>query len=159
MPALRAIERPTNGIEADLKTFLCERYWLPGTDYPFCADVFHALGLTGDDCHEFMNDFSDLFQVDLTDYVWPKYHLDEEEALDVRSALRPLMRFAGLKAKPLNRDLLPLSIDHLLRVAELHRWVDPEPGDQAEVEAGIGRSFARFSARLKAGGIPRRQRR
>lgn len=155
MPALRAVNSKPNGIQSDLKMFLCERYWLPATDFPHCTDVFHALGMTGDDCHEFMNDFAELFSVDLTDYVWPKFHLGEDEALDVRSALRPLMRLAGLKTQPLNRDLVPVSIEHLERVAELGRWIDPDPTEFSGVDGGLGRTLTRFSARLRAGGVPR----
>lgn len=154
MVALRAVENSTNGLEADLRRFLCERYWLPATEHPFCQDLFHALGLKGDDCHEFMNDFAELFHVDLTDYIWPKFHLGEDEALDVRAALRPLMRFAGLKTQPLNRDLVPISIDHLRHVAQLGHWVDPDIV-MNDVTGGISRSIARFSSRLKAGGVPR----
>lgn len=155
MTALRAVETSANAQTLELKRFLCERYWLPATDYPLCPDVFHALGLKGDDCHEFMTDFAEIFQVDLTEYVWPNYHLAEDEALDVRAALRPLMRFAGLKTQPLNRDLIPISIEHLQKVALLGRWFDAEVEEDLPLEGGIGRSIARFSSRLKAGGVPR----
>ena len=155
MAALRAIDTPIPLEDSDIRRFLCERYWLPVSDFPLCGDVFHALGLSGDDCHEFMNDFAEMFKVDLADYVWPKFHLGEAEALDVRAALRPLMRMAGLKTQPLNRDLVPISIDHLQSVAKAGRWSDPQPQDQSDGEGSIGRSFSRFSARLRAGGVPR----
>jgi len=161
MAAVQKLDLSAPVTQTDIKRFLCERYWLPEHDYPLCNDLFHALGLTGDDCHEFMNDFSALFSVDLSDYVWPKFHLGEEEAQDVRSALRPLMRLAGLKTQPLNRDLIPISIDHLIRVARARRWIDPDPAE-AETDApstSLSRSLQRFSARLRAGGIPRRPRR
>ena len=155
MAALRAIDTPIPIEDSEIRRFLCERYWLPSTDFPLCGDIFHALGLSGDDCHEFMNDFAEMFKVDLSDYVWPKYHLGEAEAMDVRAALRPLMRMAGLKTQPLNRDLVPISIDHLQVVSKAGRWIDPVPQDKSDGEGSLGRSFSRFSARLRAGGVPR----
>jgi|GEM_PF-1156838 len=152
--AIRPI--PAESLTHLIRRFLCERYWLPVTDYPLCGDVFTALGITGDDCHEFMENFSLSFNVDLTDFVWPRYHLSEAEAQDVRALLRPLLRLAGLKMQPMNRDLIPISIDHLQLVAELGRWVDPDPHAEGGLRrAGLSRSLSRFSARLKAGGIPR----
>lgn len=159
MTALRSLPVSQQAEFASLKQFLCTRYWLPEADFPLCSDIFHALRITGDDCHEFMSDFSVLFEVDLTDYVWPKYHLAEAEAMDVRAALRPLMRFAGLKAQPLNRDLVPISIDHLLHIISRKRWIDPEPGEWSQTHAGLARTITRFSSRLRAGGVPRIQRR
>jgi len=159
MVAVHRIDSTAPAAYHQLKKFLCERYWLPDTDYPLCVDIFHALGLTGDDCHEFMTDFSNLFSIDLTDYIWPNYHLAEDEAQDVRAALRPLMRMAGLKTQPLNRDLIPISIDHLLLVIEQRRWFDPLPAEREKSESSLSRSLARFSARLRAGGVPRTQRR
>ena len=159
MTALRSVSTGDSQLFAALRQFLCTRYWLPDGDFPLCGDVFNALRLSGDDCHEFMHDFSNEFDVDLTDYVWPQYHLAEDEAMDVRAALRPLMRMAGLKTQPLNRDLVPISIDHLLHVVQMKRWVAPSIDDLAETHAGLSRSIQRFSARLRAGGVPRRQRR
>ena len=155
MAALRAIDTPIPIEDSEIRRFLCERYWLPSTDFPLCGDIFHALGLSGDDCHEFMNDFAEMFKVDLSDYVWPKYHLGEAEAMDVRAALRPLMRMAGLKTQPLNRDLVPISIDHLQLIAQAGRWSDPADHEATDGHGSLGRSFTRFSARLRAGGIPR----
>lgn len=159
MTALRSVSAGESQLIIALKTFLCVRYWLPDGDFPLCSDVFHALRMSGDDCHEFMTDFSTEFAVDLTDYVWPRYHLAEDEAMDVRAALRPLMRMAGLKTQPLNRDLVPISIDHLLYVAQTGRWVEPEIDEMSDTPTGLSRSIQRFSSRLRAGGVPRRQRR
>lgn len=155
MVALRDVSyvKPSS---SELKDFLCTRYWLPLVDYPLCGDIFDALGMTGSDCHDFMENFAVAFNVDLSDYIWPKYHLSESEAQDVRAVLRPLMRFAGLKTKPLNRDLVPISIDHLLQVAEHGRWIDPA-GRNADGEGrvGLSRNLTRFGAKLRAGGVPK----
>jgi len=156
MGALRNVARERDEVEIGMRRFLCGRYWLPPTDYPLCADVFSALGLVGSDCHDFMEGFSVTFNVDLADYVWPNYHLSESEAQDVRSVLRPLMRLAGLTTRPLDRDLIPISIDHLLQVARSGRWSDPQGGNaEGETRLSVSRSFTRFSARLRAGGVPR----
>lgn len=157
MSALRSISREIPGNEQELRRFLCSRYWLPAADFPLCGDVFSALGLSGDDCHDFMENFAVIFNVDLSDYVWPRFHLSESEAQDVRAVLRPLMRMAGLKTQPLNRDLVPISIDHLLHVAEAGRWLEPTAltGD-GDGRVSVGRSISRFGSRLRAGGVPRR---
>ena len=159
MSALRSISREIPGNEQELQRFLCARYWLPAADFPLCGDVFSALGLSGDDCHDFMENFAVIFNVDLSEYVWPRFHLSESEAQDVRTVLRPLMRMAGLKTQPLNRDLVPISIDHLLYVAQTGRWVEPEIDEMSDTPTGLSRSIQRFSSRLRAGGVPRRQRR
>lgn len=157
MPALRDVSRELNGVEPAVCRFLCERYWLPRTEFPLCADLFSALGLVGSDCHDFMEAFALVFNVDLADFVWPSYHLSESEAQDVKAVLRPLMRFAGLKTQPLNRDLIPISIDHLTEVARRGRWFDPEGKNAAgETRIGMSRSLTRFGARLRAGGVPRK---
>jgi len=156
MSAVREVLIQTDSLTTQMRGFLCARYWLPETDFPLCGDIFHALGISGDDCHDFMDNFSLEFKVDLTEYIWPNYHLSESEAQDVRSVLRPLMRLAGLKTQPLNRDLRPISIDHLLHVAELGHWVDPTADSTAE-HVGISRNFSRFGAKLRAGGVPKRQ--
>lgn len=158
MSALRSVSREISHLDLELRRFLCARYWLPEADFPLCGNVFSALGLTGDDCHEFMENFAVIFNVDLSDYVWPQYHLSESEAQDVRAVLRPLMRLAGLKTRPLNRDLVPISIDHLLTVARAGHWSEPagSAGD-GEPRVGLSRNFSRFGSRLRAGGVPRRQ--
>lgn len=157
MSALRSVLRETSVRDIELRRFLCSRYWLPEADFPLCGDIFAALGLTGDDCHEFMENFAVVFNVDLSDYIWPQYHLSESEAQDVRAVLRPLMRLAGLKARPLNRDLVPISIDHLLSVAEAGRWSEPTPVTaDGDGRVGISRNLSRFGSRLRAGGVPRR---
>jgi hypothetical protein len=148
-PAIRILQ--------DLQTFLCARYWLPKADFPLCSDVFGALGLRGDDCHDFMENFSVAFSIDLTDYIWPRYHLAEEEAQDVRAVLRPFMRMAGLKTQPLNRDLVPISVDHLFQVAQRGAWFDPAAEEPQR--PGLTRNISRFGARLRAGGLPRKLRR
>lgn len=140
----------------DLRVFLCERYWLPPPEFPLCGDVFRALRISGDDCQEFMNEFSEAFDIDLYEFVWPKYHLGENEALDVRAALRPLRRFAGIRTQPLDRDLIPISIEHLLQVTERGAWFDPEFPEDAP-KATISMSLTRIGARLRAGGVPKRR--
>ena len=158
MSALRSVLREASVLDLELRRFLCARYWLPEADFPLCGNVFSALGLTGDDCHEFMENFAVVFNVDLSDYVWPLYHLSESEAQDVRAVLRPLMRLAGLKTQPLNRDLVPISIDHLLTVAQSGHWTEPtQEATDGDVRVGISRNLSRFGSRLKAGGVPRRQ--
>lgn len=157
MLRLCSVATPGTQREADLKKFLCARYWLPESDFPLCGDVFRALGITGDDCQEFMSDLAEVFNLDLYEFVWPKFHLGENEAMDVRAALRPLRRFVGIRTQPMDRDLIPISIDHLVQVVETGVWFDPVPqvgGDQAS----IGQSITRIGARLRSGGIPRRQR-
>ena len=155
MLRLCSVATPGSQREADLRKFLCRRYWLPESDFPLCSDLFRALGMTGDDCHEFMNDLAETFNLDLADFVWPKYHLGESEAMDVRAALRPLRRFAGIRTQPLDRDLIPLSIDHLSQVIEHGAWFDPDVVEAAD-NASISQSITRLSAKLRAGGVPRR---
>ena len=156
MLRLCSVTAPESHREADLRKFLCRRYWLPETDFPLCGDLFHALGLAGDDCHEFMNDLAETFNLDLADFIWPKYHLSESETMDVRAALRPIRRFAGIRTKPLDRDLIPISIDHLSQVISFGSWFDPERIELQE-DATISQTIARLSSKLKAGGVPRRQ--
>lgn len=159
MSALPSTIHPQRARDAEMQHFLCERYWLPATDFPNCPDIFHALGISGSDCHDFMELYSNLFAVDLSDFIWPKFHLSESESQDVRRVLRPVMRLAGLKTQPLNRDLIAISIDHLLQVAAHGLWFDPADVAPSERAAGMGRSLTRFSARLRAGGVPKTPRR
>lgn len=140
-----------------MSAFLCERYWLPPADYPHCSDVFRTLGISGSDCDDFMELFAATFNVDLAEFIWPKFHLSESEAQDVRRVLRPFMRLAGLKTQPLNRDLIPISIEHLLAVAEHGEWFDPQETNEKPVR--LSRGLTRFHARLRAGGVPKTQRR
>lgn len=145
---------PATNLMDGLRAFLCDRYWLAIEEFPLCSDIFSALRLSGDDCHDFMENFADAFDVDLIDYQWARYHLAEEEAQDVRAMLRPLMRLAGLKKRPVNRDLLPISIDHLLKTCNDGVWSDPE---MVETEkAALARNIVRFGARLRVGGLPRK---
>jgi hypothetical protein len=156
MLRLCSVPKPRSVIETELEAYLCDKYWLPRSDFPLCSDIFGALGLSGDDCHEFMNGIANTFDVDLAEFIWPKYHLGESETLDVSAAMRPLRRFIGLRAQPLDRDLTPISIDHLLHVIELGEWADPESHAAAE-SPSLGRKFERMHARFRAGGVPRRR--
>lgn len=151
-----ATTRDPSHEETLLRTYLCDRYWLPADEFPLCEDIFRALGITGDDCHEFMGGLVDQFDLDLADFIWPKFHLGEKESLDVRAALRPLRRFAGIRTQPMDRDLIPISIDHLMKVIALKRWIDPDI-EHVQTPPSLGQSFSRLTARLRAGGVPRRQ--
>lgn len=155
MLRLASVANPQFQREAELRQFLTQRYWLPAADYPLCGDILHALGLKGDDAQEFMTNFADAFDIDMFDFIWPKFHLGEAEAMDVRAALRPLRRFAGIRTQPMDRDLIPISIDHLAQVIERGIWFDPEPAAEAE-RTGVSQSITRIAARLRAGGVPKR---
>ncbi|MBC8053215.1 MAG: DUF1493 family protein [Sphingobacteriaceae bacterium] len=41
------------------------------------ANIFLDLGLTGDDFHEFIEKYTEIFAVDMSDYLW-YFHSDEE---------------------------------------------------------------------------------
>jgi hypothetical protein len=108
----------------DLEEFLCQHYWLEHRQFAGCSDLFTALRIAGDDCFDFMREFSELFGVDLRTYDWSKYHFSEGEEMDLFGALRSL--FGRALGRPnRSRLLLPISVAHLEKVLRDKRWSDP----------------------------------
>ena len=47
-------------------------------------DIFESIRITGDDADDFIRQFADTFDVDMSDYLW-YFHHEEEGGLDVGS--------------------------------------------------------------------------
>lgn len=76
------------------------------------ADIFHDLGITGDDFFAFIASYSQKFQVNMDDYLW--YFHSNEEGLN----------FCGLIFKPPNEKVKRIAVTPmmLLRFANSNRW-------------------------------------
>ena len=114
----------------DLPAFLCEHYWLKREQISGCSDIFGSFGIVGDDCFDFMREFSKFFGVDLSAYDWSKYHFSEGEEMDVSLGLFQALRrrLGGASGEPDRRRLLfPISVAHLEKVLADGRWSDPNP--------------------------------
>ncbi|MCG9881782.1 MAG: DUF1493 family protein [Bacteroidia bacterium] len=77
---------------------------------------FKDLDLVGHDASEFMSRFSKTFEVDLTDFKFKDYFL-EESNIPFQYSLQQLLNKNSLKRKEFN-------IEHLRKIIEEKRWID-----------------------------------
>ena len=78
--------------------------------------VYQDLGVAGDDAWEMLRHLGDRFSVSLTDFDFSRYFPAETEAMGEHWA----KMFRLVKPRP------PLTVEHLIAVAERKCWFEPE---------------------------------
>jgi hypothetical protein len=112
---------------ADVEEWLLVRSRLDQAALAECQDIFLDLKLRGDDCVEFLEEFSDLFDVDMKQFDWTKYFYSEAEEMDYFGFWRQLYRLFRNRWPKATRSIYPISADHLIEVAVRKMWFDQEP--------------------------------
>jgi hypothetical protein len=138
----------------NLTAFLCDHYWLSREALPDCEDVFGTLRIAGDDCFDFMQELSEDFAIDLTNYDWSKYHFSEGEELDFIWPLRRLLGWRSIEGLELDRMLTPISAKHLEAVVRDRSWSDPTGSlAQSRRRMGGGYSLTNYAITMLIGTV------
>ena len=130
--SINANNRGMSQPDSRLATFVmvnCGLKELPRPD----DDLFRYSGLHGDDCEEFLMDYSRLFSVDMSDFLW-YFHYAEEAS-----------NIGGIFIRPPNKRVLkiPITLNLLQEAAELGRWpVQYPPHTLPKRRWDIGLTFA-----------------
>jgi len=82
--------------------------------------------MAGDDCFDFMQEFSEFFGVDLSAYDWSKYHCSEAEEMSFFGALRRMISLVSGRPDPY-RPQFPISVAQLEKAVREKSWTDPNP--------------------------------
>lgn len=102
--------------------FISQKYWVPKGGFRRDTRISDDLGLEGDDADEFMQTFSQKFDVDLSGFNFEKYFIVEGF-----NPIGIIRLFWKLRRKSLpNKSKHSLTIGDLEKSAQLGKWVDPE---------------------------------
>ncbi|MBD81562.1 MAG: hypothetical protein CL840_21770 [Crocinitomicaceae bacterium] len=76
------------------------------------SDIFHEVGMVGDDFHELIEEYAEKYQINMDDYLW-YFHADEEG-----------QNFGGLFFKPpYDRvERIPITPNMLAEIAVIKKW-------------------------------------
>jgi len=97
--------------EIEVRGFVSE-FWNDDLSKLNSNDIFRSLGITGDDCEEFLSAFGDKFSVNFDKLLW-YFHYEEEWG-----------NFGGLFFSPPNKrvERIPISVKLLLDSANSGHW-------------------------------------
>ena len=90
-----------------------------GVDVNSDSVIFDDLGIDGLDAETFMKDFSDEFNVDLSDFTISKYCFTEYE---VGNFFLTFYR-AVFQRKKMKKD--SFTVSHLMEVIKIGKWIEP----------------------------------
>jgi hypothetical protein len=111
----------------DVEEWLLARFGLGHEKFATTQDVFLVLKQRGDDCFEFMEEFSRLFDVDITEFDWTRYNYSEAEEFDFLGVYLALFALIGKRWPSADRPIFPIGVNHLIDVARAKKWFDQEP--------------------------------
>ena len=111
-------------------SFTAEQTGVPQNSLTPETTLEKDLGVTGDDGEEFMQAFSKVFGVDLSEFIFNQYFWDEYEtpiAL-IDNWFGPLFPMFKRSKK---REKIPIKIADLMQAVTNGRWLSPNPnGDE-----------------------------
>jgi len=96
--------------EEEIIDFIEKEFWKSNLNSN--SDIFNQLGISGDDCDDFLVKYSEKYQVDMSDFLWYFHH--EEEASSI----------FGFLFKPPNKRVqrIPITPKMLAKFSNSKKW-------------------------------------